>query len=121
MFDVEELERLKEELREKREPQAFLRQNTPGVPEGVGFRLDPYYAQRLVEEGRKRGVSAGEHARTLVVRALEDDREEALRSELLRLRQNLAQMFYTVLVTRLGADEEGAMEVVEGLLGSADA
>lgn len=121
VFDEEELRLLKEELQETKEPQVFLRQNTPKASGGVGFRLDPYYAERLVEEGRKRGVSAGEHARTLVIRALEDDREEAFRSELSRLRQNLAQMFYTVLVAKLGADEKGAMEIVEGLLGSEDA
>ncbi len=117
VFIEEELAKLKAELEEARPQEVFRRLNTTDrLPEGVGFRLDPYYIERLLAGGTERGVSAGEYARTLVIRALEDDREEGFKRELASLRNTLAEMFYVVLVTKLGASEADAREVVSGLL-----
>lgn len=114
-FDEGELSRLKAELAESGRA---IRQAAPEpvkAQDAVGFRLDPSYVERLKCEGAKRGMSAGEYARRLVVRSLEDDGEERLQGELRALRENLAEMFYLVLVTKLGASEKDASDVVASL------
>src|SRR5437870_3835979 len=66
----------------------------------VGFRLDPLYVRRLTSEGSEHGLSAGEYARTLVIRSLEDTREAEFKDEVRSLREGLAQAFYALLVMK---------------------
>lgn len=117
VFDEGELAQLKGELQSTKSLATPKPHGQAKIPDGVGFRLDPYYVERLLAEGGKRGMSAGEYARTLVVRALEDDREEGFRKELASLRTNLAEMFFLILVSKLGASSEDAKAVVSSILG----
>ena len=115
VFSEAELTKLKGELEEARPKEAFRRPNTDKLPEGVGFRLDPYYMGQLKKRGDDHGLSVGEYARKLVVQGIENDAEERMRTELSLLRRNLSQMFYLLLVSKLGASQADAMEVVRAL------
>ena len=71
VFEVAELTRLKAELEESgRAVRATLREAHKSQ-DAVGFRLDPFYVERLRAEGAAVGMSAGEYARRLVVQSLE--------------------------------------------------
>ncbi|OJU62046.1 MAG: hypothetical protein BGO01_16775 [Armatimonadetes bacterium 55-13] len=112
VFAREELERLKRELETEQPPRTSPTSTSLKPTDSVGFRLDPYYVGRLRAEGAAVGLSAGEYARKLVVQALEEDRDARFHRELSALRENLAEMFYIVLVTKLGASEKEATEIV---------
>ena len=66
---------------------------------------------RLEEEGKAQGLSAGEYARRLVVRGLE------VGDELTALRKSLGHMFYLMLVTKMGASEAEAEDLVRKIEG----
>ncbi|MBX3110280.1 MAG: helix-turn-helix domain-containing protein [Fimbriimonadaceae bacterium] len=111
VFDQAELSRVKKELQEVRPEEVFGRPNTLKPKDAVGFRIDPHYYKRLEEEGGKLGLSAGEYARRLVVRGLE------VGDELSALRKSLGHMFYLILVTKLGASEAEAEDIVRNIEG----
>lgn len=114
VYDEGELTRLKEELQATRPAEVFRRLNTPKPADAIGFRLDPFYVKRLAEEGEKHGLSAGEFARRLVIRGLEGQGSD---QDFKTLRSNLADMFYIILVTKLGTSEAEATEVIKSLAG----
>lgn len=116
IYDKSELERVKKELEKARPKEVFGRPNTPKPTDAVGFRLDPSYVKRLEQEGAKLGMSAGEFARRLVIRGLEGQSAE---EDVKALRKILSDMFYVILVTRLGSSEEEATEIVKSLSGGA--
>lgn len=109
VFLEADLERAKLELDRERPEEVFGRPNTPKPRDAVGFRIDPHYLKRLEEEGKKRGLSAGEYARHLVVRGLETD------DQIAALRKALGSMFYLILVTKMGASEAEAEEIVRNI------
>jgi len=111
VFDKKEVERLKKELQASRPVEVFGRPNTPKPKDAIGFRLDPYYIKRLVEEGEKLDMGAADYARRLVVRGLE------VGDELSALRKSLGGMFYLILVSKLGASEAEAEEIVRNIEG----
>lgn len=115
VFDKQELERLKAHIHTARPEEVFRRLNTPKPQDAIGFRLDPSYVKRLAAEGEKLGMSPSEYARKLVVRGLEDDGADRVSRELRGLRQNLTDMFYLVLTTKLGASDDEAAEIVRTL------
>lgn len=117
VFDDTELQSLKTEFEAGRPAKVFRRLNTFDKPkDAVGFRLDPYYVKRLEEEGLKHGLSGSEYARRLVIRGLEIQTAEG---DLATLRKNLSEMFFVLLVSRLGATEDEANEIVRTLSGGA--
>lgn len=116
VFAQEDLERLKKELETQQLGRTFLSPETTRPTDSVGFRLDPYYVGRLQSEGAALGLSAGEYARKLVVQSLEDDRQGDFAKELKALRDGLAQLFYTLLVMKLGVDEIEAKKFVDETL-----
>lgn len=111
IFDKKEVERLKKELQSARPVEVFGRPNTPRPKDAIGFRLDPFYIKKLEEEGAKRDLGAAEYARRLVVRGLE------VGDELGALRKSLGSMFYLILVSKLGASEAEAEEIVRNIEG----
>ena len=112
VFDRAELERLKSELEADRPTAVLPRQSAPKVLPAVGFRLDPYYVQRLKAEGEKQGMSPGEYARRLVIRSLEETPADRFAEQLKALQTSLAGMFYLILVEKFGASEDEANELV---------
>ena len=112
IFDKGDVERLKEELQSTRPDEVFRRLNTPRPKDAIGFRLDPFYVRRLEEEGAKRDMSPADFARRLVVRGLE------VGDELASLRKSLGSMFYLILVSKLGASETEAEEIVRNIEGA---
>lgn len=114
-FDESELQALKEELDQASPQRVFRRLNTEKPKDAIGFRLDPSYVQRLEAEGAKTGMSTGEFARHLVIKGLEssDARESAMQIQ--ALRSNLGEMFYLILVQKLGASEEEAERIVASM------
>lgn len=111
VFDRGQLEKLKAQLVASGKDEVFGRPNTLKPKGSVGFRLDPFYMERLVKEGEAHGMSAGDYARRLVVRGLE------MGDELTALRKSLSHMFYLVLVTKMGATEAEAEELVRKIEG----
>ena len=111
VFAETDLKRLKMELDKARPEEVFGRPNTLKPKGSVGFRLDPFYMERLAKEGEAHGMSAGNYARRLVVRGLE------MGDELTALRKSLSHMFYLVLVTKMGATEAEAEELVRKIEG----
>lgn len=112
VYDMAELERLREQLNEARPTEVFRRLNTPKPRDAIGFRLDPFYIKKLEEEGARIGMSAGEVARRMVIRSIEQiDSKDGVEA----LRKNLSDMFYLVLVNRLGASESEATQIVATL------
>jgi hypothetical protein len=114
VYDEGELAKLKEELQATRPAEVFRRLNTPKPADAIGFRLDPFYIKRLTEEGEKNGMSAGEYARRLVIRGLEGQGSD---QDFKTLRSNLADMFYIILVSKMGVSEAEANEVIKSLAG----
>ena len=114
-FDEAELKRLKSELEQAgRTPRAT--DPAPIKPsDAIGFRLDPAYVARLKREGEKRGLSAGEYARTLVVKGLEDSDAQRFAEEIRALRKSLSGMFYLILTQRFGLTEREAQELLRSL------
>lgn len=115
VYDQQELERLKVELQAGRPAEVFRRLNTEKPRDAIGFRLDPFYVQRLTEAGEKEGLSASEFARRLVIRGVEDQAAGRMTEEISALRNALTEMFYLVLVTKLGASETEATEIVRSI------
>jgi len=108
-FDKQEVERLKKDLQSMRPVEVFGRPNTPKPKGAIGFRLDPFYTRKLEEEGAKHGMGAADYARRLVVRGLE------VGDELTALRKSLGSMFYLILVSKLGASEAEAEEIIRNI------
>lgn len=106
VFDKEEVLRLKEQLTDGVPEEVFGRPNSLPPQNAIGFRLDPYYIKRLEDEGRKHDMSSADYARRLVIRGLE------VSDELGSLRRSLSNMFYLILVSKLGATEAEAEELV---------
>ncbi len=109
VFSEADLKRVKSELDSARRVEVCGRPHTPKPKDAVGFRIDPHYLRRLEEEGQKLGLSAGEYARRLVVRGLETD------DQIASLRKALGSMFYLILVTKMGASEAEAEEIVRNI------
>lgn len=115
IFDRAELERLKGELGTTKPVALPARKSASKVPDAVGFRLDPYYAGRLKAEGEQQGMSAGEYARRLVIRSLEETPTDRFAEHLKTLQTSLTGMFYLILVEKFGASEDEANELVSAL------
>ena len=115
VYDDKELERLKAELESGRPPEVFGRPNTPKPKDAIGFRLDPFYIKLLVEEGEKVGLSSSEFARRLVIQGLEEPSSEKVFTEVETLRKSLSEMFFLLLVSKLGATDAEADEIVKSL------
>jgi hypothetical protein len=109
VFDNDELESLKKELQAARPTEVFRRLNTEKPKDAIGFRLDPFYVKRLEEEGQREGMSAAAYARRLVVRGLE------VGDELAAMKKSIGGMFYLILVSKLGATEAEADEILRGI------
>jgi hypothetical protein len=106
VFDKEEILELKKRMTEGLPEEVFGRPNSLAPKNAIGFRLDPYYIKRLEDEGRKHGMSGADYARRLVIRGLE------VSDELGSLKRSLSNMFYLILVSKLGATEAEAEELV---------
>jgi len=119
VYDDKELEKLKSELESGRPPEVFGRPNTPKPKDAIGFRLDPFYIKLLVEEGEKIGLSSSEYARRLVIRGLEEPSSDKVLYEVEALRKSLSEMFFLLLVSKLGATDTEADEIVRSLAGRA--
>ena len=113
-YEQTDLERLRDELERGRPAEVFRRLNTSKPTSAIGFRLDPFYVKQLEQEGAKHGMSAGEYARRLVIRGMEGQTAEG---DIRELRETLADMFYVILVTRLGSSEAEAAEIIKSLSG----
>ena len=112
VFDAVELTELKAELSANiAGRKVFRRLNTP-PNDTVGFRLDAHYLSRLAERGKASGQSPGECARTLVIRALEDTKPEEFTKEVQRLREGLADTFFSFLTMKCDVSEEEAKQFV---------
>ena len=109
VFEKADVEALKTELDDVRPAEVFRRLNTEKKKAAIGFRLDPFYIKKLEEEGAKSGLSSGEYARRLVIRGLDTT------NEIQALKGSLAHMFFLILVTKMGATEEEADEIVKSL------
>jgi len=106
VFDRAALERLKANLGSTQTSGAPALAS-PGKPkETVAFRLDPHYMKRLEDRSMEEGVSAGDMARTMVVRSLESGDEVA------KLRRGLQEMFYILLVSKMEVPEAEAEDMV---------
>lgn len=114
-FDEEELQQLKAELSEKARVKVVPATRQTKYPDGIGFRLDPYYVERLKNEGEQRGMSAGEYARSLVVRGLEETAVHRFADEVETLRRNLSGMFLLILIEKFGVTEEEANDWIRAL------
>lgn len=113
-FNEEELRQLKTELSGSLpNPSVFGRPNAEKPKQAIGFRLDSFYISRLESEGAKHGLSASEFARKLVIQGLEDQRLEAVQSEVRSLREGLADTFYAFLVMKCEMTEAEADEFVK--------
>ncbi len=112
VYEKSELERVRKELEKSRPVEVFGRPNTPKPADAIGFRLDPFYVKKLEEAGAIHGMSAGEYARRLVIRGLEGQSAEA---DVKLLKKSLSDMFYIILVTKLGASEGEALDIVKSL------
>lgn len=104
-------------MEQARPEELFKRPDTPKPQEAIGFRIDRFYIKRLSEEGEKHGLSAAEYARRLVIRGLEEPDKNGVASEMKALRKELVDMFYLLLVTKLGANEAEAAEIVRTISG----
>lgn len=113
VFDENELIALKEKL--NRTDVSLKEKSVVKPQDAIGFRLDPSYVKRLIDEGEKVGMSPGEFARRLVIRGLEDDSTERFAKELKAFRQNLTDMFFLILISKLGASEEEAAKILKTL------
>lgn len=115
VFEESEVRELKAEL-DARQGQRTGTGSTIAEPaDTVAFRLDPAYFSRLETEGSNHGLSSGQYARRLVIQSLEDTRLEQIRTEIKELREGLTEMFYLVLVHKMGASESEADEIVSTL------
>lgn len=125
-YDPESLQHLREEREEKLQQEKL--QTRAAIPFGEGteptdivsFRLDPFYRKRLAEEGASEGMSAGEWARRLVVRALEEFQAAEI-AELHRglqaLREELARSVAALLCAAGQETPERALQWVKDNLG----
>jgi hypothetical protein len=117
VYDDKDLERLKSELESSRPSEVFGRPNTPKPKDAIGFRLDPFYIKLLTQEGEKVGMSPSEFARRLVIQGLEEPSSEKVFTEVETLRKSLSEMFFLLLVSKLGATDAEADEIVKSLAG----
>jgi len=108
-FDETDIAKLKSELELARPSEVFGRPNTPKPKDAIGFRLDPFYIKKLETEGERYGLSGAEYARRLVIRGLE------VGDELATLKKSLSHVFYLILVSKLGATEAEAEEIVRSI------
>ena len=99
--------------------QRCSRPNTPKPKDAIGFRLDPFYIKLLTEEGEKVGLSSSEYARRLVILGLEEPSSENAFSEVEAIRHSLSEMFFLLLVSKMGATDAEADEIVKSLAGRA--
>ena len=113
VYDKTELAALKKELESSRPSEVFGRPNTPKPQDAIGFRLDPFYVQALSDLGKAGGMSASEYARVLVIRGIEEDPSERFTKEIRAIRENLSEMFYLILISKLGASEDEANTIVK--------
>lgn len=74
-------------------PYAKRSQNTALATDTITVRLDEHYLTQLALEGAKRGYSAGQYARQLIIGGLEDRHSQ----ELERLRKDVANATYATL------------------------
>ncbi|MEI7578363.1 MAG: hypothetical protein WCK51_15855 [Armatimonadota bacterium] len=112
-YDEFDLERLRVELAGRSTGEVFGRPNTSQTKGAIGFRLTTHYIQRLEEEGEKRNMSSSEFARMLVIRGLEEHPSERFINEVRAVREHLGEMFYLVLVSKLGATEQEAADIIK--------
>jgi len=117
VFDESQVAELKKEIEASRQVKTTPSLKPPRKGDAIGFRLDPFYIERLMEAGKEAGQSPGEYARSLVIEALENDREERFRTEIKRLRENLAEVFYLILVNKMDSKRDQAEAIIDRLLG----
>ena len=91
VYDEAEVMALKGKLESS--PYAKRTQNVSLSTDTITIRLDEHYLTRLADEGTKRGYSAGQYARQLIIQGLEDRHQEALE----RLRKDVANATYATL------------------------
>lgn len=115
VYDEDELRTLKSQLDQSRLAKPTPVAEAVRPQDAIGFRLDPHYVRRLTEEGGRLGMSPGEYARRLVIRALETTPEDRFAQELAALRNGLSGMFYLILVQKFGATEDEANAVVDAI------
>lgn len=111
VFDPKEIERLKVS-RGAGAPKDECPTAKSGAAEAVGFRLSPHYIDLLSKEASRRGMSPGDMARQLVIQSLEGSSSEHFSSEVLKVRQSIAHVFYTFLVMKCGETPKSAQEFV---------
>ena len=109
-FDSQEVSRLRAELEQGAPPPKSKAGSEASSHRNdyVGFRLDRVYLRQLEERGSRAGMSRGEYARHLIVQSLEDDREQKFIGEVRRLREGVADVFFTFLTRHSGVDSEDA-------------
>lgn len=112
VFDRTQLETLKEDLQSANRRIAVT-PNGDRPKEAIGFRLDPYYIDRLSTVGENHGLSPAEFARKLVIEGLEDTKLDDVREEISRLREGLGHMFYAILVKQFGMSADAADTLVQ--------
>lgn len=60
--------------------------------ESVSFRVSPELSKRLEAEAARCGMSRGEHARRLLIEALDDTERERVRVEIAELREAVGKL-----------------------------
>ena len=87
--------------------------------ETVSFRMSGALLARLTEEAAARGVSRGEHARNVLITALQDEHRlqvlediHTLRGELQRLRTDVASTLEVVLLNLAKVDQRDVTEFI---------
>ena len=108
VFEEAEVSALKADLERERRPPFVPSPQQTTSRDTVAFRLDAIYIDQLAKEGSVRGQSAGEYARHLVIKCLEDTREASFTREVRRLREGLADTVFALLTMKLGSTTEEA-------------
>jgi len=114
IFDEVELARLKAEIAQSGKALRASLPEPPKAQDAVGFRLDPYYVNRLKEEGAANGMSAGEYARKLVIQGLETSRPELPATDSAKAARELAAL-KPILLDAIKSQEPGMKKRTEGL------
>jgi len=112
VFREDELRSLKAQLHQSEQQWRKLERKPDQPKDTVAFRLDNYYLRVLRSEADRLGLSTGEFARTLVIRALEQEQDHILRREVRRMREALGATFYALLTMKLGTSPAEARRIV---------
>ncbi len=91
VYGEEDLAALKAELDERRAPHEGAAPS-PTAMQRIGFRMEPFYIQKLQEAGARQGMSAGEYARHLLIRSLESGEREPILAAIAGLQEEINEM-----------------------------